>query len=428
MHVLVLGLSHRSAPLAIRERLAVTPESARVILGRFPVAGASEAVVLATCGRCELYAAGEDGRPDAEALAGLLVEASGEPVGVFEPYLERRADGEAVLHLFRLATGLDSLVVGESEILGQVGTALRAADEAGSSGPILREVFRWAMRAGRRARSETAIGAGAWSVPSVAVEVAGRALGGLAGRAVLVVGAGEMGELAVRQLARRGAGPVTVLNRTLERASRLAAPFGAAAAGLERLPQALRQADIVVTSTGAPGVVVPVEDVRDAMQGREGRPLVIVDMALPRDVHPAVRTVAGVHYFDLDDLAARAAETVAERRSEEPKVEAIVAEEAERLFARFRTRAVIPTIADLRGRAEAVRRAELERAFRRLPHLEPAQRRALEAFSRSLVKKLLHDPTAALKEAAGNGHAAGLANAVRRLFALDSREQGETDT
>jgi glutamyl-tRNA reductase len=422
MPVVVVGISHRSAPLAIRERVALSAAECAGLLGRFPGAGSREAVVLATCGRTELWAASSGWeRPDAAALAGLLAEASGEPREVFEPYLEVRSEREAVVHLLRVAAGLDALVLGEAEILGQVARALEAALRSGVAGPVLSRLFRAALRAGRRARAETEIGRRAASVPSVAVDAAARALGTLEGRSVLVLGAGEMGALAVRALVRRGAGPLVVMSRTLRHAEALARPYGARALELRELPRALAKADVLVASTGAPGIVVTADQVRRAAAGRNGAPLVILDMALPRDVQPGVRALPNVEYLDLDDLGAAAASHQARRRLEAPRVEAIVQHEAERFLAWQRAASVTPAIADLRGRAEAVRKIELGRALRRMPNLSPEGRDVLEAFSRSLVNKLLHEPTTRLKASAGNGDAEQLAAALRRLFALQDQ-------
>lgn len=417
MHIIVTGISYRSAPLAVRERLALGPEAIQRVLASASAAGFAEAVVVATCGRTEIYAASREDRPEGGELPGLLAEAAGEPLSTFEAYLETRHDAEAVRHLVRVAAGLDSLVLGESEILGQIGDALEAAEAAGTVGMLLIKVFHAAIKAGRRARAETKIADGASSVPAVAVHVTTRALGSLENRAVLVLGAGAMASKAVRALVRRGAGPVTVINRTVERAERLADRYAARAAGLERLADALREADICITSTGAQQPIVTAADVRAGE--RAERPLVIVDMAVPRDVEPAARTLPGVTYFDLDDLAAKAEESISDRRAQVPKVDAIVADETERALGWLTTASVLPTIASLRSRAEAIRAAELERALRKLPHLSPAERKALEAFSRSLVKKLLHDPTVSLKAEAGSPGAAELASAARRLFALE---------
>ncbi|MFI5213212.1 MAG: glutamyl-tRNA reductase [Gemmatimonadales bacterium] len=418
MHITVTGISYRSAPLAVRERLALAPDAIQRVLAQASAAGLAEAVVVATCGRTELYAASPGERPDGAELSRLLAEASGEPLSSFESYLETRHDADAVLHLARVAAGLDSLVLGESEILGQIGDALEAAESAGTVGMLLIKVFHAAIRAGRRARAETKIADGAASVPAVAVRVTTRALGSLENRAVLVLGAGAMASKAVRALVHRGAGPVTVINRTLERAERLADRYAARAAGLEQLAEALRGADICITSTGAQQPIVTAADLR-AGDRRAERPLVIVDMAVPRDVEPEARALPGVVYFDLDDLAARAEESVSDRRAQVPKVEAIVAEEAERALGWLQAASVLPTIASLRGRAEAIRVAELERALRKMPQLSPAERKALEAFSHSLVKKLLHDPTVSLKAEAGSPGAAELASAARRRFALE---------
>jgi glutamyl-tRNA reductase len=422
MHIVVVGAGHPSAPLPIRERLALSPDGCGALLARARDAGVGEAVVLATCGRTELYAAGAASAPDPDALAAYLAEAGGVPLAEVAPYLERRRDHEAIAHLLRVASGAGALVLGESEILGQVARAHRRAAATGAAGPILGRVFGGAVRAGRRARVETAIGRAAVSIPSVAVEVVLRALGPLEGRTVVVLGAGETSALAVRAFLARGAAPPVVINRTLEHAEALAARFGAQALPLDRLASCLEDADVIVASTGAPHPLLSADAVRRVLPGRAGRPLAIVDMGVPRDVDPAVRDLAGVYYFDLDDLARAADENLNGRRTELPRVEAIVADETGRLLAWMRAAAVTPAIASLRSRAEAIRQAEIARALRGLRTLSTVERQTLEAFSKSLVKKILHDPTRALKAEAGNGHAAELVAALRHLFALEPED------
>jgi glutamyl-tRNA reductase len=418
VHIVVVGVSHRTAPLAVRERFALDRTGRDRIVGRLAQLGGTEGAVLATCGRVELYAAAEDPGPAREALVGLLVGADGASPEAWQEHLEHRTGLSAVRHLFRVAAGLDALVLGESEILGQVAEAHEHALAAGAARAVIGRLFRAGIRAGRRARTETRIGAAAASVPSVAVTAAETALGGLVGRSVLVLGAGLTGEQAVRALTSRGAGPVVVANRSAVRASAIAATWGTRTAPLERLGELLRDADVVVASTSAPAPVVREADVRRAVAAREGRPLLLMDLGVPRNVEPAARALPGVFYFDLDDLSAISERNRNGRRAEIPRVEAIVEEEVARFGDWLRTASVVPTIAELRQRAEAIRAAEVERALARMPDLAARHRETLEAMSRSLVKKLLHHPTTALKAEAGNGQVSSLAAALRRLFAL----------
>lgn len=426
MPIICLGLSHHTAPVEIRERLTFSAPALKAALARCGCGCAShptgfpELVILSTCNRLELYALASstsDQSDHYKALTDFLVETRGAALTEFQSHLYQYAGHEAVEHLCRVAAGLDSMILGEPQILGQVADAYESALAAGSAGPVLSALFRAAIRAGKRARSETAISRNPASVSSVAVRLAEQIVGDLPARRVLVIGAGEMGELAVEALRARGVRQVTVVNRTHRRAVELAERWSGDALSFEYLTEVVRAADIVISSTGAPHIILDSDIARRAMADRAS-PLVLIDIAVPRDVDPAVGDIPGVHLFDLDHLHARLDGAIAERRNEVPRVETIVAEEAMAFQAWLRGVEILPVIADLRLKAEHIRQRELARALRHLPGLDPETRQHVERLSESLVNKLLHEPTRQLRAVAGNGHAAEYAQTVRRLFGL----------
>lgn len=424
MSIFCLGLSHNTAPVELREQLSFSPSAAKAALARFGCGrgsrphGIAEFAVLSTCNRLELYACAS-GDPSAafRALHDLLTETRGVPVGKLDSHLYRLAELDVVQHLCRVAGGLDSMIVGEPQILGQVADAFEAAVGAGAMGAVLSAAFRAAIRAGKRARTETGIARNPASVSSVAVRAAEQIFGELASRHVLVVGAGEMGELAVEALRARGVQQIAVANRTRQRAIELAEKWGGQPLSFEQLAEAMREADIVITSTGAPHTIVSPAMAREAMNGR-ARPLVFLDIAMPRDVDPAVAEIPGVHVFDIDHLQDCLDGAIADRHAEIPRVEQIVAEEVSAFETWLRGVEIAPVIADLRAKAEHIRQRELVRTLRHLPDLDPETLRHIEHLSESLINKLLHEPTRQLRAEAGNGNAAEYAHTVRRLFGL----------
>jgi len=401
----LVGVSHHSAPVELRERVAFDARRSAEV-ARELAAPVGEAVCLSTCNRTELYLAGDDGAA-AEALASTLLEPAGAA-------LYRLHDESAALHLFRVAAGLDSMVPGEGEILGQV----RAAFEAGAPGPFLDRLFRQALHAGRRARAQTAIGESPASVSSAAAALAEQVFGELSGRAILLVGAGKVSELAARNLLSRGARISFVANRGADRAQELARRLSAEPLPLERVATELERADVVVASTSAPGFVLERDEVAQALRGRRGRPLLFVDLAVPRDVDPAIGDLEGCYLYDIDDLEAVVAETIAGRRREAERAEAIVAEEAERFRAWQASLDVVPAIASLRARAEEIRATELRKAESRLERLSESERSAVESITSQIVNKLLHLPTVRMKQAAAAADGVLYADAVRHLFGL----------
>jgi glutamyl-tRNA reductase len=405
MSVVLVGISHHQAPVELRERAALDARRAADLAAR--LAGEQgEAVCLSTCNRTELYLADESGEAaERKAEAALLALES-----ELGPALYRLRDDAAALHLFRVAAGLDSMVPGEGEILGQV----RAAHEAGATGPILDRLFRQALHAGKKTRAQTAIGESPASVSSAAAALAEQVFGDLRGRSILVVGAGKVGEQAVRNLASRGATIAFVANRTMDRAADLAGRFGGEAIPLDRVDAELKTADVVLSSTSAPGWILTRDQVARVLPERKGRPLFLIDLAVPRDLDPAIHELDGCYLYDVDDLEAVVAETLAGRRREAERAEAIVAEEADRFREWRASLDVVPAIASLRARAEEIRAAELRRA-----KLSDSERRAADSVTAAVLNKLLHLPTIRMKEAAAAADGVIYADAVRHLFGLE---------
>ena len=410
MRVTLVGVSHHRAAIELRERVALRLEEARAVAEAL-AEHAGEAVCLSTCNRTELYLA-HDEDVDAETIATELVL---QRESALATALYRLHDEAAALHLFRVAAGLDSLVPGEGEILGQV----RAAFEAGTTGPILDRLFRQALYAGRKARTQTAIGESPASVSAAAAALAQQVFGDLAGRRILLVGAGKVSEQAARNLLSRGAKIAVVANRTVDRAATLAERFGSAALPLDRIEEELERADVVVASTGSPELVLRRAQVERALRARRGRPLFLIDLAVPRDLDPAINELDGCYLYDIDDLQAVVAETLGARRREADAAEAIVAEEAERFRSWQASLDVVPAIASLRARAEEIRLRELAKAEARLGHLSDAERKAVESVTAQIVNKLLHLPTVRMKQAAAAADGVVYADAVRHLFGLE---------
>ena len=410
MRVSLVGVSHHGAPVELRERVALRHEEAKAVASQL-AAAAGEAVCLSTCNRTELYVAHDESVPAEAAATAVLLEREPDLANA----LYRLRDEAAALHLFRVAAGLDSLVPGEGEILGQV----RAAFEAGSTGAILDRLFRQALHAGRKARSQTAIGESPSSVSAAAAALAQQVFGDLDGRRMLLVGAGKVSEQAARNLLSRGAEIAVVANRTLDRAAELAERFGSAALPLERIEDELVRADVVVSSTSSPDVVLRREQVERAHRARRGRPLFLIDLAVPRDLDPEINDLDGCYLYDIDDLEAVVAESLGARRREAAVAERIVAEEAEQFRTWQASLDVVPAIASLRAHAEEIRQGELAKAEARLGDLSDAERRAVESVTAQIVNKLLHLPTIRMKEAAAAADGVVYADAVRHLFGLE---------
>lgn len=419
--IVVVGVSHRTAPLEVRESLAFPKESMGEALLRMKAeAGLSEAMILSTCNRVELYAR-EEAPPAADALEVFLCGYHGRSMVEMRPFLYRFGDTEAVRHAFRVAASLESMVIGEPQILGQVKDAYQTAEEAGTLGAALNALRNRSLAAAKRVRTETAIGHNAVSVSYVAVELARKIFGELKDKNVLLVGAGKMSALAARHLVRNGARATVLGGRTFEKAAELAAALGGRAAPFEALRNELAVADIVISGTGASGIVIHQDDVeaaRAARRGRYARPLFLIDIAVPRDIDPAVARVAGVFLYDLDDLKAVAEANLRERRKEAAAAEAMVDREVRDFLDWQRSRDAVPLLLELRRRADEIRRAELDKARKRLGPLTAEQEEALEAATTAIVNKLLHSPTVHLKEAARNGHDPERMSLIRKLLGL----------
>jgi len=379
----------------------------------------AEAVIVSTCQRTEVYAVARLYHPAVSDIRNFLATWSGRPPEAFSPHLYEYHEDAAVRHLFKVAAGLDSAVLGEGEILGQLGAAWEAARADGAAGPVLSVLFRHAAEVGKRVRSETAIARGTTSLSQAAVAMARAELGSVSGRTTLVLGAGEMGEAMAQALAGRlDDGRLLVANRTPARAQELATRCGGRAIDWSDLESGLHEADVVLASTGSPDVLLEAHQVEAVMARRPERPLLIVDIAVPRDVDPAAAGVAGVRLLDMDDLSDFATRGMEGRRAEIPHATSIVEEEVARHFDLATERRVAPLVAALHDRAEEVRQAELARFRRRLGELDEQQARALDALTRAVVAKLLHDPTVVVKTAAGTAAGDQLASALQQLFDL----------
>jgi glutamyl-tRNA reductase len=413
-------LSHQTSPVEEREQLAFSPDETAEAVAQLGKA-LGGAVLLSTCNRTEVYATLPRGPEVSAEIISLLNAVKGTSVEVGQFYCYQHSD--AIRHLFRVAAGIDSMVLGESQILGQVRDAMSAATQAGTLNGVLSKLFHSAVSAGKRARTETHISRHAVSVGSAAVTLARSTLGDLDGKTVLVISAGSMGKLAARALAESGGARVVVANRTLKRAEELAVEIGPTtrAVALSNIQTALGDADIVISGSAAEGFIVGPEDVRPVMAPRNGRGLLFIDIAVPRDIDPAVSEIRGVHLLDIDDIEAVTASGLNGRQKEVERVSAIVEEEVIEFIEWWRSLDVVPVIAALRERAEEIRRREVERTLGRLSDLDEESRRRIEAMTAAIVKKMLDRPIARLKDGADKGL---YMEALEDLFDLPGRQAG----
>jgi glutamyl-tRNA reductase len=429
MKLVLVGMSHQSAPLEVRERLALACGDAQTSLRELVLLPeVREALYLCTCNRIEILA-----HVPAAADAGVLRAFVAAHGGLSEKdaadFLYAYEDDGAVRHLFRVASGIDSLVMGEPQILGQVKEAYRQAVRSRTNGVLLNKTMHHAFRVAKRIRTETGIADNAVSVSFAAVELAKKIFGDLAGKTVLVVGAGEMAELAVRHLMANGAVRILVANRTPGRARELAASFCGTAVPFAGIDRALQEADIVISSTGASGHVISVEMVAGALYRRKNRLLFLIDIAVPRDIEPAAGDIDNVYLYNIDHLQEVVDENRASRMREAVRAEAIIEEEVGRFRAWFDALDVVPTIVALREKLEGVARGELEEAASWLAGLREEDRRKVEYLATAMINKILHDPITALKDESLDGAGLPYVAAVRRLFGLDREDQkpeGET--
>ncbi|MFQ5400370.1 MAG: glutamyl-tRNA reductase [Anaerolineae bacterium] len=438
MTILCIGFSYHNTPVEIRESLSFRSGSSETgtleaTLSHFcrwrDSADFQELVILSTCNRVEIYAATASestttpGDQQVAALAQMVADARGVSPTRFAGYLYHFWDLEAAHHLFRVVAGLDSMVLGEPQILGQVADAFAASRSMGSCGLVLSALFQTAVRVGKRARSETSIARHPASISSMAVWKAQQIVGDLTQVRALVVGVGKMGQLALKALGHRRTGQISLVNRTYERAAVLAKRYGVEAHPFTSLASEMARADIVISATGADGHIINAAMVRQAMARRPTRPLVLVDIAVPRDIAPGARDVPGAHLFDVDGLQGQVDDAVAERRKAIPDVEHIIQAEMAQFARQLRQLSVRPIIVDMRQKAEAIRQQELARTRRFVPDLDPAVWQHIEHLSHSLMNKLLHEPTRRLRDEAGNGRAIEFAETARFLFGLETGDE-----
>ena len=419
MSVVVVGLNHRTVPLDLLERMTVPasrlPKALADLTSREHI---NEAVVLSTCNRIEVYVFAEKFHGAYQDIRNFFAEVSHVAPEEFSDHLTSLYDGDAARHLFSVASGLDSAVLGEHEILGQVRKSWETASTEGAVGPVLNTLFRHSLEVGKRVRTETAISRNITSVSQAAVAMATERLGGLGGRQVLIVGAGEMGEGLARALHGGGVAGIRVANRTWDRAVEVAGRLGGEPVRLDDLPHQLAEVDVLLTSTGASAAILEHGDLASVVGERHGRELLVVDIAVPRDVDPTAGEIEGVTLLDMDDLREFADVGIRERQREVTAVHAILDVELDRYVDESTARSVAPLVASLRARGDLVRSGELQRLVARLGDLDDRQRDAVEALAAGIVGKLLHEPTVRLKDAAGTARGERLAEALRDLFDL----------
>jgi glutamyl-tRNA reductase len=427
--VVVVGLSHKTARVEQREKVSLSDTDSRELLRDLLDTGeVTEAVTLSTCNRTEIYVASDRAAAAEEVVEGALLARTEIDPAELACVRYARRDASTAAHLFRVASGLDSMVVGESEILGQVRGAWRVASEEGACGPMLDQLFRRAVEIGKRVRTETHISAGPSSVSAVAVDVARQAFDDPERRRLVVIGAGKMASAAAMSLGELGFAEVVVVNRTVGSARELADRMGGRAAGFDRIGIELRAADLVISATGAPHTILTARDMERTMVERGDHPMVVVDISVPRDVDSWVGDVEGVTLYDIDDLERVVEASLNGRRLEARRAERLVSESVDS-FADWRRELVAaPTITSLRRRAEEIRLRELERVAEQWEGLSPADRERLNAVTRGIVNKLLHEPTIRVKEAAARGDELRHVETLRHLFDLEGASAPEQES
>jgi glutamyl-tRNA reductase len=431
MNLIVIGVNHQTAPVEVREQFAIPearlPEAVKTLVSQ---PGIEEAMIVSTCNRVEVVARAKDANAD---LEGCLQNLYGFDPQPYRKYLYEYREREAVRHVFRVASSLDSMVVGEPQILGQVKEAYATARAVGAVNSQLDALYTRAFAVAKRVRTETAIATSAVSIASVAVELAKKIFGHLEGKSVYLVGAGKMCELAARHLLAHGASKIYVGNRTYERAVALAAKFDGEAITFDQLYDTVERADIVISSTGAPHTIFRKEHGEKFLYRRKNRPMFFIDIAVPRDVDPEMNRLDGIFVYDIDDLQQMVASHISDRRAEADRAEAIVQLEVDKFQARMQTLDVVPTIVSLQEHLETVRQAEIDRVRGRLGNLTPEQELAVDALSRGIINKIMHTPITTLKSAAReSSESTTVIDLVRKLFNLrdarkvDSEEEDAT--
>lgn len=425
MYILAIGLNHRTAPVEVREKMALSGSAlsqAFIFLREHPIV--EGCVVLSTCNRTEVYVATRDVEAATEHLYRFFAQKSGLPPSQIRQHLYVHSLYDAVYHLFRVACGLDSMILGEAQILAQVRDAYQAACEQGASNGVLNTLFQQAITVGKRVRTETRIDHNTVSISYAAVELARSVFDRLDGKNVLVVGAGKMSALAVKYLVNSGATGVLVSNRSFPRAEELAREFHGQAVTFDQLPACLAVADIVISCTGASHSILHGAEVKEAMGQRPGRPLLIIDIAVPRDVDPEVAGIPGVSLYDIDDLENVVSESLEARKRAAEIAEAIISEEGDAFLKWLSSLSVVPTIVALKERASQIKEAELAKAFNKLAPLTPRQQKIISSMASSIVNQLLHTPIVNLKEHAGQHQGHFYAEIIQKLFALEINMRG----
>ena len=423
MQLLLVGISHRTAPVELRERLDFQARGADALRSLAERGSAREAVVVSTCNRAELYVACDEAAATRPDLVRFVSDFNNVAASEIAPHVYDVTDLDVARHLFRVAAGLDSLVMGEPQILGQVKDAHTIATDAHTSGPVLNRLFHASFAVGKRVRSETGLGSGAVSVSYAAVALARKIFGDLSGRSVAVIGAGEMGKLTAVHMKSHAVKQVTIVSRTMAHAARTAEAIGgASAAPWEELDAVLAASDIVITATGAAAPILTKAHLEMVMRPRRNRPLFIIDIAMPRDVEAAAGEIEQVFLYNIDDLQATVRENLARRASEVALAETIVDEEVQKFGSWFRSRGAIPTVVALRERFEAIRRAELERLDFKLSSLPPEARARVDEITHLIIEKLLLTPTEQLKALDNSEALSAHTEALTRLFALANQQ------
>jgi glutamyl-tRNA reductase len=421
MNFFVIGVNHKTAPVEVRERFAIPeaklPDALRE-LTEFP--GIEEGMIVSTCNRVEILARAKDSECD---LRGFVQKYYGFDRDQFEKYVFEHKHKNAIRHIFRVASSLDSMVVGEPQILGQVKEAYAVARAVGAVQSQLDALLTRAFAVAKKVRSETAVASSSVSVASVAVELAQKIFGDLNGKAIYLVGAGKMCELAARHLIAHGAGKIFVSNRTYERAVALARKFNGEAVPFEKLYDTVDRADIIISSTGAPHTIFRKEHGERFLKTRKNRPMFFIDIAVPRDIDPGLNDLDGIFVYDIDDLQQVVASHLGDRKREAERAEMLVAEEVDRFESRLQTLEVVPTIVSLQEHLETVRQAEIDRLRGRLGELTPEQEMAVEALTKGIINKIMHTPITTLKSAARDPEATTVIDLVRKLFNLRSRSE-----
>jgi glutamyl-tRNA reductase len=417
MNIIVVGLSHKTAPVEIRERIAFAPTAMeRPLRQMVALPAIAEGVIVSTCNRVELYATSRDIEAGVAQLKRFLSDYHSIPLETLESHLYDHQGEEAIRHIFRVASSLESMVIGEPQILGQIKTAYGYAAEFKTAGLILNRFLHKAFSVAKRVRTETDIASNAVSVSFAAVELARKIFGSLEDKTVLLIGAGEMCELAARHFINNGVSSVLVTNRTLERAVKLAEEFNGRALPFDDFTHHLQQVDIILTSTGAPNFILSQKQVEEVIRVRRNKPMLLIDIAVPRDIDPRVNDIANVYLYDVDDLQGVVQANLKERHKEAKKAEGIIEQEIGQFYRWLGSLEVVPTIVSLRNKLEEIRRGELEKTFANFKDFGEREKKAIEALTSAIINKVLHQPTTVLKQAQNDGRGDGYVDAVRVLF------------